>query len=66
MPPLPKKNLILLMKTILQVHTPVYMMKFDIYFTIYTIDILDKVSKNLYILIKKICYPGSSFDTKSN
>ena len=38
-------------------------MKFDIYFIICTIDIPDKVVKNLYIFINKICYLGSSFDT---
>ena len=39
------------------------MVKFDIYFIIYTIDILDKVVKNLYIFINKIFYLGFSFDT---
>ena len=46
-----------------QLHIPVYMLKFDIHFIIYTIDILDKVVKKLYIFINKICYLGSSFDT---
>ena len=42
------------------------MVKFDIYFIIYTIDILDKVVKNLYIFINKIFYLGFSFDTQSS
>ena len=40
-------------ETHVQLHIPGYMMKFDIYFTIYTINILDKVPKKLYILIKR-------------
>ena len=46
-----------------QLHTPVYIIKFDIYFIIYTIDIPVKVVKSLYIFINEIFYLGSSFDT---
>ena len=42
---------------------PVYMKEYNIYFTICTKDIRDKVSKNINIFINKIFYLGSSFDT---
>ena len=61
--PLPKKKTYCINENHFQLLIPVYMLKFDIHFIIYTIDILDKVVKKLYIFINKICYLGSSFDT---
>ena len=64
--PLPKKNIILLMKTMFVLYIPVYMRELNIHFTIYTKDMQTKSVKNPLYFINKICFLSSSFGTKSS
>lgn len=63
LPPLPKKKTYFINDSHAQLHIPVYIREYNIYFTNYTKDINNKVSKIHHFFINKICYHGSSFDT---